>query len=493
MFNTEFFPTPRHVASKMMAMLPKSLGSYDYILEPSAGKGDLLDFIKDISGRYRSPKMYACENDPELQMLLSEKAILLNDDFLTFDGVGYCFDLVMMNPPFSQGARHLIHAYDIVQNADIVCVLNAETVRNPYTEERKLLAKLIADYGKVEFFTNSFMDAQRKTGVEIAIVYLKKTTAERKTDMFNDLQGNTEEFNLAQALSDGTALNRPDFIRDMVGWKKGAVEGFEDLVKAFEKISYYLGPLLKGMSYTLPSIIEKSLAEKKQGEKVAHFNQVITDLSWGSIFTQADFRKVLTMRMQQNFDKHRTVQGQRVFSEENIRSLLEMLLFNQNQIIEQCIEDTFDTMTKYAEDNRVYREGWKTNDRYEVNKKVILPHFVECSKWSGGMGFASYTRDIWLNDIDKSLCFLSGIKFYDCPPKYPYDGPQEEPLFKSIYETLRTAFRTGDMECESEFFKIRMYKKGTLHLVFKDLTLHRRMNEFVWKKKGWLQDGRWKG
>ena len=104
------------------------------------------------------------------------------------------------------------------------------------------------------------------------------------------------------------------------------------------------------------------------------------------------------------------------------------------------------------------------------------------------MEFNSYTRDIWLNDIDKSLCFLSGIKFDDCRPAYPPVKDEEFP-FKSIYSTMHKAFSAKEMECESEFFKIRMYKKGTIHLTFKDLSLHKRMNEFVWKKKGWLHDG----
>lgn len=428
MFNAEFYPTPKSLAQKMLEKLGKSLAHYDSILEPSAGKGDLIDVIQEINGRYRKPKIYACEINPELQMLLGEKAIVLNDDFLTFDGKGYYFDLVLMNPPFSQGAKHLLHAWDIVQNADIVCILNAETVRNQYTEERKLLGKLIADYGSVEYFTDAFKDAERKTGVEVAIVHLKKVTAEQKTDFFDGLASSNEEFNLFEALSNGTALNHPDFIRDMVAWKKGSVEAFEDLVKAYEKINYYLNPLLKGESTPITSIIEKSLSEKKLGEKVAYFNAEITDRSWGSIFRQADFRKVLTLRMQQNFDKHRVQQGQRVFSEENIRGLLEMLILNQRQIVEQCIEDTFDTMTKYADDNRVYKEGWKTNDKYEVNKKVILPHFVKFCHYSQRMEFLSYTRDIWLNDIDKSLCFLSGIKFEDCRPAYPPVKDEEFPL-----------------------------------------------------------------
>ena len=48
---------------------------------------------------------------------------------------------IVMNPPFSAGAAHLLKARDVMQDGGkIRCLLNAETLRNPCTNERKELA-----------------------------------------------------------------------------------------------------------------------------------------------------------------------------------------------------------------------------------------------------------------------------------------------------------------------------------------------------------------
>ena len=43
--NPDFYPTPRHIARKMMAKITNKEAKY--FLEPSAGKGDIADVIKD--------------------------------------------------------------------------------------------------------------------------------------------------------------------------------------------------------------------------------------------------------------------------------------------------------------------------------------------------------------------------------------------------------------------------------------------------------------
>lgn len=70
-----------------------------------------------------------------------------------------------MNPPFNQGCKHVLHAWDILFDGEIVAILNAETVKNPFSAERRLLAQLIEDHGSVEYIKDAFMDpdTQRKT------------------------------------------------------------------------------------------------------------------------------------------------------------------------------------------------------------------------------------------------------------------------------------------------------------------------------------------
>jgi len=475
MFHPEFFPTPDWLAQEMLSRI--NLHKFHSILEPSAGKGDLVEAIRS---RTRHPRVACCELDPELQLILNGKGVpILNDDFLGFTGQGYYFDLIVMNPPFSQGARHLLHAWDILQEGQVLCLLNAETIRNPYTEERQLLAKLIADHGEIQFFPRAFSDAERSTEVDVALVHLHKVQANVAFDFLEGLQTPkppaAEDFQTWFAnQSQGTALECPDFIRHMVGWQQAAVATFQELVKCYERLNFYVQPLLQDCVYKLTSMIESALKEPIPALRVTEFNVALTDLAWQSLFQQTQFQKVLTARMQENFVKHRQLQGQKVFSEDNIRALLELLIDNQKSILEQCVVDVFDTMCRYSADNRVYREGWKTNDKYEVGRKVILPGFVECSKYNQSFSLYYNRRDVWLNDVDKALCMLTGQRL-------------EEIL--SIVDALREAFK--DRECretESTFFKMRFFKKGTLHLVFKDVELHRELNRFVWGKKGWLRE-----
>lgn len=55
------------------------------------------------------------------------------------------FDFIIMNPPFSNGDEHFIKAWEIADNTTIVCLLNSETINNPYSEKRKLVKKIIDD------------------------------------------------------------------------------------------------------------------------------------------------------------------------------------------------------------------------------------------------------------------------------------------------------------------------------------------------------------
>ena len=52
-----------------------------------------------------------------------------------------------------------------------MCILNAETLRNPYTKERKLLVRKLEEAGAVtEYFRSAFSRAEVPTDVEAAVV-----------------------------------------------------------------------------------------------------------------------------------------------------------------------------------------------------------------------------------------------------------------------------------------------------------------------------------
>lgn len=104
-----FFPTPRPIIEQMLELA--AIESEHRVLEPSCGKGDILDAIKencpDIS-------LHAIEWNRTLSDVLSAKGHDVEyGDFLEHQAT---YDRILMNPPFEQGAdmTHIQHAYSLL-------------------------------------------------------------------------------------------------------------------------------------------------------------------------------------------------------------------------------------------------------------------------------------------------------------------------------------------------------------------------------------------
>ena len=99
-------------------------------------------FSRYSSQEYKE-NLYCIEKNTELQHVLKSKGYnLIADDFLRYSG-DFAFDYIIMNPPFDNGAKHLLKAWEISKGAEIICLLNAETYYNPYSKERQLLKEII--------------------------------------------------------------------------------------------------------------------------------------------------------------------------------------------------------------------------------------------------------------------------------------------------------------------------------------------------------------
>ena len=94
------------------------------------------------------------------------------------------YDAIIMNPPFSNGCKHLLKALEMQSRNGgiVVCLLNAETLKNPCTKERLDLQRKLTEYNaKVEFIQNAFLEAERKTSVEIALIKVQLPEVKRES------------------------------------------------------------------------------------------------------------------------------------------------------------------------------------------------------------------------------------------------------------------------------------------------------------------------
>lgn len=113
MFNKNFYPTPEPLIQKMYDKIKTSGNSIKYILEPSAGKGDI---VKSITEKfYRNIKIDCIEEDIELSnLLIANGHIVVHDDFLTYDTYKK-YDAIIMNPPFDNRSAHLLKAIELLK------------------------------------------------------------------------------------------------------------------------------------------------------------------------------------------------------------------------------------------------------------------------------------------------------------------------------------------------------------------------------------------
>ena len=113
------------------------------------------------------------------------KVYIVHDDFMSYDTRKH-YDLILMNPPFSEADSHLLKAIQMqeVCGGKVLCICNAETLLNPYSAKRKVLMnKLHSLDAKVNFVDNAFVSAERKTDVRVALIYVDIPEVKHESDI----------------------------------------------------------------------------------------------------------------------------------------------------------------------------------------------------------------------------------------------------------------------------------------------------------------------
>lgn len=487
MFGPDFYPTPRAVASKMLKKISKDA---IHFLEPSAGKGDLATAIikeGEFSGHWgggRSKnRVDVIEASPDLVEILKsrEGVSVVGYDWLTYAGVSY-YDAIVMNPPFSQGAKHLLKAWDFLHAGEIVCLLNQETIDNPCTEERKRLAAIIAEHGNVESLGPCFSKAERSTDVNVAMVYLKKETEDDRINLWHT---SGQE----KAVNDD--IGSPDMmpaLRDKLGNMQHYYnQALEEMFKGFAHIRKSalfmeaLGAGVRGDKDSRREEIEQILkmALSNVTAARAEFATQLRRGAWFHVFQQMEFTKWLdskqTEELLRDLEKSSTV----AFTTENIKGTLSNIFLSRNKLFEQSVWNVFVDLTKHFKGNTTGdigsgdgRAGWKTNDAYKVNERLVFPY--GCSYSYGG--FNLYSRrdaETIYQDLDRVVCVLDGQRF-------------EEILTVSsiLHHEFHRSKEPGT--CESTYFHIRYFKKGTVHLKWKRKDLMQRFNITAAAGRNWI-------
>ena len=528
-----YYPTPKALADEMVSKLDRD--KVRYVLEPSAGMGALCKVIsrRGRGDRWSSGNRFeidCIEIDPQLRSNLryifsygydrtliekerklegsrrygeerpeSEKAELarireerdgvnatvhiVHDDFLTFRSQRR-YDAIVMNPPFDHGDLHLLHALDLMKDGgQIVCLLNAETIRNPYTNSRKLLKQKLEAYGaEIEYKTAVFMtdETERKTDVEVALVRVTIPEAERHSILFDMLH---------KAKEQERADTGPHELTTAKGTIENMIEQYDTEIKLgvafineyFAVSKYIRNSINEDNAYGRSSILTLTVgtdANHLQTIDVNDFAKKVRKKYWNAFFHNEEFTGMLTSNLREDFQNTVDEMADYEFSKFNIQQVLMQMQAQLTRGVEKTIMELFEkltiTHTWYPEcnGNIHYYNGWKTNKAHKIEKKCIIPE--------NGIASSYYSNKP--RTLDKYKCFKilsdleKALNYLDCGETTERDLDYE----------IEHAIEMSDTKVFCKYFNAVFYKKGTCHITFTCPSVIDKLNIFAGRRKGWL-------
>jgi hypothetical protein len=441
MFNPDFFPTPEAVAATMLD--PLDLRGRT-VLEPSAGKGDL---VRECLARGAAEVVY-CEREPQLRAILSRisnafPAVTVANDFLeiTADQVSH-IDLIVMNPPFSADERHILHAWEIAPpGCEIVALCNWNTCEGTYRRLQLQLSNLVDAYGSKECLGECFADAERPTRVAVGMVRLTKPGAKPSGDEFNGFFLGPDDI---EAQGQGIIPYRRS--RDIVNRYVEACRIYDEQVEAAVRLRGVLDGFF-GQELGLQVTVEGAPVTRNR------FRKELQKAAWKHVFNEFLPAQMATSQLAKDINAFVEEQSKIPFTERNIYRMLQIVAGTQDYRVDRAVEEAIDSLTRHTKENRYGVEGWVTNSGYMLNRRFIRaymselsynnPHLVRVKTYGG--------QSDEIRDLIKALCFITGRPFEEVAQPKRGDN----------------TYVPGEWH-EWGFFRFRPYKKGTVHFEFLD-------------------------
>ena len=459
LFSKELYPTPPEVIERMMC-------GEDYIgktiLEPSAGTGNIVSWLQDNG----AGRVVACEIDNRLRQILGGKCEIIGTDFLqvTSEQVSHV-EMIVMNPPFSNADEHILHAWDIAPvGCTIIALCNTNTLEY-YSrgEKRRILHDTIKMNGRDECLGKVFNHSERTTDVNVSLVKLYKpgTDEDEFTGFF------TDEIDPDELNAEVEGLMPYNAVRDIVNRYVMAVSMFDNAMRAADEINE--------ITKDNDCFSIRFGAYSKDGRVTRdQYKKELQKASWRWIFQKLDMQRFVTKSVREKINQLVESQQAVPFTMKNVYRLLDMLVQTHGQRMNSTLCEAFDTICSFSAENSTAGETWKTNSNYMINRKFIVPAVTDYDeRWPRATVTVRYDGcETKIADLHLALCYLTGT-----PPPESYNQ-----RFRCMVNDLNLPW--GEWG-EWGFFRIKGFKKGTMHFEFKDEDVWAKFNQAVASSRGW--------
>lgn len=504
LFNRDHYPTPKSVIDIMMA--GEDVNG-KIVLEPHAGTGNIVNWLN----KNGASAVLACEINDTMRRALKGCDIVGKDFFTLPADIVSGVEYIVMNPPYLNGWKHLEHAYDIApQGATILCLLPWRDGYDFYsidewgeragTGQYSRIREIVALYGSAQNIGSVFNqdDSERKHTYDIALVKIYKPKDSKSE--FDDCLWDLNEF-------DGTGgaqgLMPYNEVYNLVSRYIQAMKMFDEVHKISNALNEAVSPLSSELKFNC-----KLVNEKVDGEiSRARYKKELLKACWSKVVNVFNLQKYATSKLREQINSFVEQQSSVPFTMTNIYRMADMIIQTNDQRMESIICDAFDMICSFAPENcdldkrgRANNvDAWKTNSDYMVNKRFIVPNVISYNGWYLSTG---YNADR-MADVVKALNFLclangaSPIQHDDYISRYEKECRKMQglPITKSdvtcgysLINMLEETCKEYGKWYEFDWFKIKIFKKGTMHFEFigeQGEKIWARFNQIVANKRGW--------
>lgn len=484
MYGIDFYPTKHSTIEKLLEGI--DFRTVKSILEPSCGDGAIVDYINDKvnnSNKYSNKfnlDIDCIEIDENLRHIIRGKNYrIIADDFLKFNTFK-SYDLIVMNPPFSNQEYHIKKALDMLltSGGKLRAITNSEMILNPYSNIRKEIINILnKNNATIEYLDNEFSDAERKTDVSIALIKCEVEKKEIRSIILDELkQAQLEKENTYES----NYIITNDFIKAIIKQYEFECSAGCKLIEEYNKLKAFTSSEFNKESSILHLGIsnDRSYSSPSENNLKNAYLKKVRYKYWEALFNNKEFTKLFTSNLQRDFYNKLNDLSDYDFNEFNIMEIKKQL--NEQVVVgvRDTINKLFDEMShkhywdKDYSSNVHYYNGWCHNSCWKINKKIIIP-LNAFDDWNGAYYPSKYTCIDKLLDIEKVFNYL--------------DSGRSEEI--NLREVLKKAEEEGQTKgIKSKFFKIDFFKKGSCHLSFLDEELLKKFNIFgaMNREEPWL-------
>lgn len=183
----------------------------------------------------------------------------------------------------------------------------------------------------------------------------------------------------------------------------------------------------------------------------------LTRRAWSRVVDLTQIRPLMSISARKKFDDQISSGDVPDLTEETVMSVMFGLINNAPNLLHDNVKEIFQWLTP----KRGRTAKLKTNDQFQIGKKVIVDGVIEFCTYPIYWNL-SYYRDDNLNALDNIMSMLDGKGI----SKHPF----------SSATSIRDAMRQKKQECETEYFRFKWFKNGALHIEFKRLDLLKELN-----------------